>query len=194
MGQVVVTEFVSLDGVAEAPGGEDFKYPNWSFEVDRGDGEGFKEEEEALNASALLPGRTTYEGFASAWPDYDGALADKYNGMPKYVASTTLTDPEWNNTTVLSGDPTTSVAALKSTVDGEISVPGSLTLVRSLLEHDLVDEIRLMTFPVLLGHGRRLFGDTADKSAWRLVEATTYGDGVLVTVHRRARLTPASTG
>ncbi|MFL1431593.1 MULTISPECIES: dihydrofolate reductase family protein [unclassified Nocardiopsis] len=193
MGHVVVTEFVSLDGVAEAPGGEDFKYPDWSFEVDRGEGEAFKEEE-ALNASALLLGRTTYEGFASAWPDYDGALADKYNGMPKYVVSNTLTDPGWNNTTVLSGDLSDAVTRLKSTVDGEISVPGSLTLVRSLLEHDLVDEIRLMAFPVLLGHGRRLFGDTTGKTSWRLVEATTYGDGVLVTVHRRARLTPAWAG
>lgn len=186
MGRVVVTEFVSLDGVAEAPGGEDFKYPDWSFEVDRGDGEKFKEEE-ALNASALLLGRTTYEGFASAWPNYEGVLADKYNGMPKYVVSNTLTAPEWANTTVLPGDPATTVRELKSAVDGEISVPGSLTLVRSLIEHDLVDEIRLMTFPVLLGHGRRLFGDTTGKTSWRLAEATTYGEGVLVTVHRRAR-------
>jgi dihydrofolate reductase len=186
MGRIVVTEFVSLDGVAEAPGGEDFKYPNWSFEVDRGDGEKFKEDE-ALGASALLLGRRTYEGFASAWPNYEGALADKYNAMPKYVVSNTLTDPEWNNTTVLSGDLASAVTGLKSEVDGEISVPGSLALVRDLIEHDLVDEIRLMAFPVLLGHGRRLFGDTTGRSAWRLAEATTYGDGVLLTVHHRAR-------
>ncbi|MEU0493412.1 dihydrofolate reductase family protein [Nocardiopsis sp. NPDC006139] len=186
MGRLVVTEFVSLDGVAEAPGGEDFRYPNWSFEVDRGEGEKFKEDE-AFGARALLLGRRTYEGFASAWPEYEGALADKYNGMPKYVVSNTLTEPRWNNTTVLSGDLVSEVTALKEEVDGEISVPGSLSLVRGLVGHDLVDEIRLMTFPLLLGHGRRLFGETADKSAWRLAEATVYGDGVLVTVHRRAR-------
>ncbi|MDT0329830.1 dihydrofolate reductase family protein [Nocardiopsis sp. DSM 44743] len=187
MGRVVVTEFVSLDGVAEAPGGEDFRYPNWSFEVERGpEGEKFKEDE-AFGAEALLLGRRTYEGFAAAWPKYEGALADKYNGMPKYVVSNTLTGPEWNNTTVLSGDLVEAVTRLKAEVEGEISVPGSLGLVRSLIEHDLVDGIRLMTFPVLLGHGRRLFGETTDKSSWRFAGATAYGDGVLLTEFHRAR-------
>ncbi|TDD35158.1 dihydrofolate reductase [Actinomadura sp. KC06] len=187
MGKIVVTEFISLDGVVEAPGGEDFKYPNWSFEFDRGpDGEQFKTDE-ALASAALLLGRATYEGFASAWPQYEGELADKYNGMPKYVVSGTLTDPEWRNTTVLSGDLAEEVARLRQDVDGEISVPGSIRLVQGLLAHDLVDEIRLMWFPVILGHGRKLWADTPDKTAWALTESKTYGDGILVTTHQRTR-------
>src|SRR3954471_19401699 len=157
MGRIVVTEFISLDGVVEAPGGSDFKYPNWSFAFDRGpEGERYKEEE-ALGATALLLGRATYDGFAAAWPRYEGELADKYNGMPKYVVSSTLTHPEWNNTRVLSGGLGEEVTRLKDEVDGDISVAGSIQLVRGLIEHDLVDELHLMTFPVLLGTGRRLF-------------------------------------
>ncbi|XRQ02870.1 dihydrofolate reductase family protein [Actinomadura welshii] len=187
MGKVVVTEFISLDGVVEAPGGEEFRYPNWSFEFDRGpDGERFKTEE-ALGAAALLLGRTTYAGFASAWPDYEGELADKYNGMPKYVVSGTLKDPAWTNTSVLSGDLADEVGRLKRDVDGEISVPGSIRLAQGLLAHDLVDEIRLMVFPVLLGHGRKLWTATPDKTAWTLTEATRYGKDALLTVHRRVR-------
>lgn len=185
MGKIVLTEFISLDGVVEAPGGEDFKYPNWSFEFDRGaDGERFKETE-SLQAAALLLGRKTYEGFAGAWPQYDGELADKYNSMPKYVVSGTLTDPEWTNTTVLSGD-LTEVSRLNLEVDGEISLPGSIQLAQGLLAHDLVDEIHLMSFPVILGHGRTLWARTPDKTAWKLTEATTCGDGVLVTIYQRA--------
>ncbi|TMQ96631.1 dihydrofolate reductase [Actinomadura soli] len=187
MGKIVVTEFISLDGVVEAPGGEDFKYPNWSFDFDRGpDGEQFKTDE-ALASAALLLGRATYEGFASAWPQYEGELADKYNGMPKYVVSGTLTDPEWRNTTVLSGDLTEEVTRLRQDVEGEISVPGSIRLVQGLLAHDLVDEIRLMWFPVILGHGRKLWTETPDKTTWSLTESKTYGDGILVTTHQRAR-------
>ncbi|WUH97597.1 dihydrofolate reductase family protein [Spirillospora sp. NBC_00431] len=187
MGKIVVTEFISMDGVVEAPGGEDFKYPNWSFEFDRGpDGEQFKTDE-ALAAEALLLGRTTYEGFASAWPGYEGELADKYNGMPKYVVSSTLTNPEWQNTKVLPGDLTDEITRLKQDVDGEISVPGSIQLVQGLLARDLVDEIRLMWFPVILGHGRRLWAETPDKSAWALTEPKTFGDGILVTTHQRTR-------
>jgi len=187
MGRIVVTEFISLDGVVQAPGGEDFKYPNWSFEFDRGaEGERFKVDE-ALGADALLLGRRTYEGFAAAWPGYEGELADKYNGMPKYVVSRTLEEPEWHNTRVLTGDLAEEVTRLKDEVEGEISVAGSIQLVRGLLEHDLVDEIHLMTFPVILGTGRRLFGETPDKSAWRLTEATTVGAGVLITILQRAR-------
>jgi dihydrofolate reductase len=186
MGRIVVTEFISLDGVVESPGGDpNFKYPNWTFEFDRGaGGEEFKERE-ALDSAALLLGRATYEGFAAAWPNYTGELADQYNGMPKYVISSTLTDPAWNNTTVLTGDLAVEVARLKAQVDGDISVAGSIKLVQALLAADLVDELHLMTFPVILGHGRRLWGATPDKTAWRLVEATTYGDGVLVTVLKR---------
>jgi dihydrofolate reductase len=187
MGRIVVTEFISLDGVVEAPGGEDFKHPNWSFEFDRGaEGEQFKVDE-ALGAAALLLGRRTYEGFAAAWPRYEGELADKYNGMPKYVVSSTLQDPEWNNTRVLSGDLVEEVTRLRDEVEGEISVAGSIQLVRGLLAHDLVDELHLMTFPVILGTGRRLFGETTDKSAWRLTGAVTVGEGVLITTLRRAR-------
>jgi dihydrofolate reductase len=188
MGRIVVTEFISLDGVVEAPGGDaGFKYPNWSFAFDRGpDGERFKEQE-ALGSAALLLGRKTYQGFAEAWPQYSGELADKYNGMPKFVVSSTLADPAWNNTTVLSGGLADEVGRLKDDVDGEISVPGSIRLVQGLLAADLVDELHLMTFPVVLGHGRRLWDATPDKTAWELVEATTYGEGVLVTILRRAR-------
>jgi dihydrofolate reductase len=187
MGTIVVTEFISLDGVVQAPGGEDFKYPNWSFEFNRGEeGEQFKTDE-ALGAEALLLGRRTYEGFAAAWPQYEGELADKYNGMPKYVVSNTLTNPEWNNTRVLSGGLVEEVTRLKDEVDGDISVAGSIRLVQGLLEHDLVDELHLMTFPVLLGTGRRLFGETSDKSAWKLTESITVGEGVLITILQRAR-------
>jgi dihydrofolate reductase len=187
MGRIVVTEFISLDGVVQAPGGEDFKYPNWSFEFDRGaEGEQFKVDE-ALGAEALLLGRRTYEGFASAWPEYEGELADKYNGMPKYVVSRTLTDPAWHNTRVLSGGLAEEVTRLREEVAGDISVAGSIQLARGLFELDLVDELHLMTFPVVLGTGRRLFGETPDKSAWRLTEATTVGDGVLITILQRAR-------
>src|ERR687893_460251 len=149
MGRIVVTEFISLDGVVEAPGGEDFKHPNWAFAFDRGDdGEQFKVDE-ALGADALLLGRKTYEGFAAAWPQYEGELADKYNGMPKYVVSSTLTDPGWTNTRVLTGGLVEEVTRVKEEVAGDISVAGSIRLVRGLLEHDLVDELHLMTFPVI---------------------------------------------
>jgi dihydrofolate reductase len=187
MGRIVVTEFISLDGVAQAPGGEDFKYPNWTFEFDRGEaGEQFKVDE-ALGSAALLLGRRTYEGFAAAWPQYEGPLAEHYNAMPKYVVSSTLTDPAWNNTRVLAGGLAEEVGRLREEVAGDISVAGSLQLVQGLLAHDLVDEIHLMTFPVLLGTGRRLFGETPDRSAWRLTESATVGDGVLITVLQRAR-------
>src|SRR5918996_999893 len=169
MARIVVTEFSSLDGVMEAPGGEDFRYPGWSFEFDRGeDGNQFKLEE-TLEADALLLGRRTYESFAGAWPDREGEFADKFNSMPKFVVSTTLKDPEWNNTTVLdSGDATTQVRKLKEEFDGELQVPGSHRLVQELIESDLVDQVNLMIFPVVLGTGKRAFGETSDKKAMRL--------------------------
>jgi len=185
MGKIVLTEFISLDGVVEAPGGEGFKYPNWSFEFDRGpEGESFKEQE-SLAASVLLLGRKTYEGFAEAWPQYEGELADKYNTMPKYVVSRTLTNPQWANTTVLNGDLVEDVSRLKHEVDGEISVAGSIQLAHGLLAHDLVDEIHLMASPVILGFGRTLWAQTPAKTAWRLTEATVYGDSTLLTIYRR---------
>src|SRR5688572_19133498 len=145
MGRIVVTEFISLDGVVEDPGGaEDFKYGGWSFEFSRGDdGDKFKLDE-ALGADALLLGRVTYEGFAAAWPQRDGEFADKFNNMPKYVVSSTLTDPEWNNSTVLEGDLGQAVEELRRRHDGDVVVHGSVQLVQALLEQDLVDELRLM--------------------------------------------------
>ncbi len=186
MGKLVVTEFVSLDGVMEAPGGEDFKYPGWSFEFNRGDeGDKFKLDE-ALSAEALLLGRVTYEGFAKAWPSREGEFADKFNTMPKYVVSSTLEDPEWNNSTVLRGDVAEEVAKLRQEQDGDIVVHGSPRLVQALVEHDLVDELRLMVFPVVLGGGKRLFGDTSDKKALQLVDSKVVGDGVSILVYQPA--------
>ena len=188
MGKLVVTEFVSLDGVMQAPGGEDFKYPGWTFDFDRGeDGNQFKLQE-TLETDVLLIGRVTYESFAGAWPSREGEFADKFNGMPKYVVSSTLEDPEWNNTTVLKGDAVAAASKLKQDIDGVVQVPGSLRLVQALIEADLVDELHLMVFPVALGTGRRLFGDTSEKSNWRLTEAKPVGpDGVLVLIYERAR-------
>jgi dihydrofolate reductase len=186
MGRIVVTEFVSLDGVMQAPGGEDFKYKGWSFEFDRGEeGDAFKLDE-ALESEALLLGRVTYEGFAAAWPSRDGEFADKFNSMPKYVVSSTLENPEWNNSTVLEGDVVAEVRKLKDEVDGDIYVHGSCQLVQTLIEHDLVDELHLMVFPVVLGTGKRLFGETSDKKTLRMVESKTVGDGVAILVYRSA--------
>jgi dihydrofolate reductase len=185
MGRIVVTEFVSLDGVMEDPGGsEDFKYGGWSFEFARGDeGDKFKLDE-ALKAEALLLGRVTYEGFAAAWPSRSGEFADKFNNMPKYVVSSTMGEPEWNNTTVLEGDVAEAVSKLRQDHAGDIVVHGSAQLVQALLEHDLVDELRLMVFPVVLGSGKRLFGDTSEKKTLHLADSTTVGDGVAILIHR----------
>jgi dihydrofolate reductase len=188
MGRIVVTEFISLDGVVEDPGGaEDFKYGGWSFEFSRGDeGDKFKLDE-ALNADALLLGRVTYQGFADAWPQRDGEFADKFNSMPKYVVSSTLREPEWNNSTVLAGDLGQAVDELRRKHDGDIVVHGSAQLVQELLERDLVDELRLMVFPVVLGSGKRLFGATSDKKPLRLTESKTVGDGVEILIFEPAR-------
>jgi dihydrofolate reductase len=187
VGRILVTEFVSLDGVMEAPGGgEDFKHAGWTFEINRG-GEGDKFKlDETLSSEALLLGRVTYEGFAAAWPSREGEFADKFNTMPKYVVSSTLEDPEWNNSTVLKGDVAEDVAKLREEHDGDIVVHGSARLVQALIEHDLVDELRLMVFPVVLGSGRRLFGETSDKKSLRLVDSKTVGDGVAILVYQPA--------
>jgi dihydrofolate reductase len=186
MGRIVVTEFVSLDGVMEAPGGgEGFKYDGWSFEIDRGDeGNAFKLEE-TMASDALLLGRRTYEGFAGAWPGREGEFADKFNTMPKYVVSSTLESPEWTNTTVLRGDLGEAVAKLKQEHDGDIVVHGSATLAQSLLDRDLVDALHLMVFPVVLGDGKRLFGETSDKKRLRLTGSQTVGEGVLILTYER---------
>jgi dihydrofolate reductase len=188
MGRIVVTDFISLDGVMEAPGGEDFKYPGWSFEIDRGeDGNKFKLDE-TLETDALLLGRVTYESFAGAWPKREGPFADKFNTMPKYVISSTLKDPDWNNTTVLSGDVVEEAKKLKEEQDGVIQVPGSLRVVQPLIDADLVDELHLMVFPVVLGTGRKLFGETSDKKSWKLVESRPVGpEGVIVLTYEAAR-------
>src|SRR6187549_2226981 len=181
MGRIVVTEFVSLDGVMEDPGGsEDFQHGGWSFEIARGEeGDKFKLDE-AMSADALLLGRVTYEGFAAAWPSREGEFADKFNTMPKYVVSTSLEDPEWSNSTVLKGDLAEEVAKLKQAHDGDVVVHGSAQLAQALLERDLVDELRLMVFPVVLGTGKRLFGETSDKKAFTLADSKTVGEGVAI--------------
>jgi dihydrofolate reductase len=187
MGRIVVTEFVSLDGVMEAPGGgENFKHAGWTFKINRGDeGEKFKLDE-TFGSEALLLGRKTYEGFAAAWPSMKNEFADKFNSMPKYVVSSTLDDPTWNNSTVLKGDVEEEVSKLRQEVDGDIVVHGSAQLVQALLEHDLVDELRLMVFPVVLGSGKRLFGETSNKKSLRLVDSRTVGDGVAILIYERA--------
>ena len=187
MGRIVVTEFISLDGVVEDPGGaEDFKYGGWSFEFERGDeGNKFKLDE-TFDADAQLLGRATYEGFAEAWPSRDGEFADKFNSMPKYVVSSTLKDPEWTNTTVLEGDVGQAVAKLKEEIDGDIVVHGSAQLAQTLLDLDLVDRLHLMVFPVALGAGKRLFGETGDKKTLRLTDHKIVGDGVAIQVYERA--------
>ena len=186
MGKIVITEFISLDGVVEDPGGsEDFKYGGWSFELSRGDeGDKFKLDE-AMASDALLLGRVTYEGFADAWPQRDGEFADKFNNMPKYVVSTTLSDPEWSNSTVIGGDVAKAIGELKEQPGGDILVNGSAQLIQTLVEHDLVDEYRLMVFPLVLGGGKRLFGETSDKKRLRLADSKVVGEGVVILVYER---------
>jgi dihydrofolate reductase len=188
VGRIVVTEFVSLDGVMEDPGGaEDFKHGGWSFAISRGDeGDKFKVDE-AFSSEALLLGRVTYEGFAEAWPSREGEFADKFNTMPKYVVSSTLKEPEWNNSTVLSGDVVKGVEKLRQEQDGDIVIHGSGRLVQTLIEHDLVDELRLMVYPVVLGSGKRLFGETTDKKPLRLVDSKVVGDGVAILIYEPTR-------
>jgi dihydrofolate reductase len=187
MGRIVVTEFISLDGVVEDPGGsEDFKYGGWSFEFNRGDeGDKFKLDE-TMASEALLLGRVTYQGFADAWPSRDGEFADKFNSMPKYVVSSSLKDPEWTNTTVIEGDLAEEVAKVRDSHDGDVTVHGSVQLVRELIDKDLVDALHLMVFPVVLGAGKQLFGETGDKKALKLMESKTVGDGVSILVYGRA--------
>ena len=190
MARIVVTEFMSLDGVIEDPGGaEDFKYGGWSFEFDRGDAGNQFKLDETMGSAALLLGRVTYEGFAEAWPQRDGEFADKFNTMPKYVVSSTVDGSAWTNTTVLDGDVPEAVRKLRDEVDGDIVVHGSGRLVQTLVENDLVDRFHLMVFPVVLGAGLRLFGETSAKKPLKLVSSETVGDGVTIAVYE-----PASPG
>jgi dihydrofolate reductase len=189
MARLVVTEFVSLDGVFEDPGGaEGYEHGGWTFEYNRGqDGDQFKLDE-LTEADAQLLGRVTYEGFAAAWPSREGPFADKLNNDLKYVVSTTLTDPTWQNTEVISGDVAEAVTSLKDRTEGTILVAGSGKLVGTLLESDLVDELRLMVFPTVLGRGRRLFPEGIDRLKFTLAESRTVGsDGVQIQVYTRSR-------
>jgi dihydrofolate reductase len=188
MGRIVVTEFVSLDGVMEDPGGsEHSKHGGWTFKFNRGDdGNKFKIDE-TLNAEAQLLGRVTYEGFAEAWPQRTGdPFSGKFNSMPKYVVSQTLKKAEWNNSTILSGNVVEEVKKLKQRLKGDILVSGSARLVQTLIANDLVDQLNLMVFPVILGSGKRLFSDTSDMKTLQLAESKTVGDGVLVLSYRPA--------
>jgi dihydrofolate reductase len=187
MGKLVVTEFVSVDGVFEDPGGASgYEHGGWTFEYDRGqDGDKFKLDE-LMDAEVQLLGRLTYDAFADAWPSRDGPFAEKLNSDPKYVVSSTLKEPEWQNTKVISGDVVDGISKLKDETEGVILVAGSGTLVGTLLEADLVDELRLMVFPTILGRGRRLFPDGIDRLKLKLAETKTVGsDGVQVQVYTR---------
>lgn len=185
MGRIVVTEFVSLDGVMEAPGGdENYKHGAWTFEFDRGEDGGKFKLDELFEAEAQLFGRRTYEGFAAAWPsrEDDAGFADRINSLPKYVVSSTLERAEWEPSTIISGDLPTEIGKLKDEIDGNILVAGSCQLVHGLIEHNLVDELRLMVFPVLLGSGKRLFPEHDDKKTFRLLESNAVGDDGVVTL------------
>jgi dihydrofolate reductase len=176
-----VTEFVSLDGVMEDPGGaEGFKHGGWAFEISRGEeGDRFKADE-TFASEALLLGRKTYDGFADAWPQRDGEFADKFNNMPKYVVGSGVDPERWNNVTVLEGDVVRAARALRDQLEGDIAVHGSAQLAQTLFDHDLVDELRLMVYPVVLGEGKRIFGDAGDKKPLRLIDSKVVGDGVLI--------------
>jgi dihydrofolate reductase len=188
MGKIVISDNVSLDGVIEDPAGvEGFGRGGWFFETDRGqDGERFTLDK-TLDTEALLLGRRSYEFFAATWPSRGGDLADKMNSLPKYVVSSTLEEPDWNNSTVLKGDVIDEVSTLKQERSGEIVVLGSPQLARTLIEHDLVDELRLMIYPVVLGAGARLFGETSDKKPMRLVDTQTVGDGIAILTYEPVR-------
>jgi dihydrofolate reductase len=188
MGKVVVSQFVTLDGVMEDPGGsEGVDRGGWAFQFDRGaEGDKFKLDE-VMASDALLLGRVTYEAFAGAWPSREGEFADKFNTMTKFVVSTTLDEPEWSNSKVIKENVPDAVAKLREQPGGDILVNGSAQLLRALIEHDLVDEYRLMVFPVVLGTGKRLFGDTSAATALKLVDSKPVGAGVLILTYEPAR-------
>jgi dihydrofolate reductase len=184
VGRIVVTEFISVDGVIEDPGGsEGFEHGGWA--LDLGDDGGQFKFQETMGSEAMLLGRKTYDHFAQVWPSQEGPYADKFNSVPKYVVSSTLTDPSWSNTTVLGGDLAQEVAGVRQGHDGEVVVHGSAQLVQALVANDLVDELRLMVFPLLLGSGKRLFGDS-DKRTLQLAESKTLGGGVTILTYRPA--------
>ena len=189
MGKLVVTEFISLDGIIEDPGGsEGTEHGGWSFRHPAPEGEQFKGDE-LRDSDVQLLGRATYEGFAAAWPAMEEATGEygkKMNAMPKVVVSTTLTEPAWNNTTIISGNVADEVARLKAQYDGDILVQGSATLAQTLTEHGLVDEYRLMVHPVVLGTGKRLFSGSAAGTDLELVDSRKVGPDVLLLIYRPA--------
>ncbi len=187
MSKLIVSEFVSLNGVMEAPGGEHgHPHTGWTFESIYGEDHYSYKQDEIDEAESLLLGRVTYEGFASAWPEREGGFADKINSMPKYVISSSLTDPEWQNTTVLAGDPVEEVTRLKESDGGPILVNGSAQLVHALAEADLVDEYRAMVHPVLVADGLRMFPDPGDMKKLKLADVTAYDSGVALLIYTRA--------
>jgi dihydrofolate reductase len=190
MGKIIVSENVSLDGVVQDPAGaEGFARGGWVGRVgDRGrEGAAKVLLDEALGAEAQLFGRRTFEFLAARWPSRTGELASRLNSMPKYVVSSTLEDPEWNNSAVLKGEAVSEVSKLKRQLDGEIVIAGSIQLVRTLIEHDLVDQLRLMVYPVVLGAGERLFGETSDKKAMRLVNTRTVDNDLAYLIYEPVR-------
>jgi dihydrofolate reductase len=187
MGKIILSENVSLDGVVQDPtGDEGFRVGGWFGQIDSMDHDEWAKVEldEALGAQALLLGRRTYEFFGARWPSRSGQWADRLNSLPKYVVSQTLHDPDWNNTTVLAGDVIGEVTTLRRKVNGHIVVYASFQLVQTLVEHDLVDELRMTIFPFVLGDGERLFGHTRSKKDLRLVETRTVGDGLVRLTYR----------
>jgi dihydrofolate reductase len=195
MGNVVVSQFVTLDGVFEDPGGsEHTDRGGWSFQFDRGpEGDRFKLDE-VMAAGALLLGRVTYQGFAAAWPSMkdDVGFASKMNSMPKYVVSTTLQQADWENSTIIKGNLADEVRRLKERIDGDVLINGSGQLVQALMAHDLIDEYRLMVFPIVLGSGKRLFGDTSRAQTLRLVETRQAGDALILIYRPERAAAPAS--
>jgi dihydrofolate reductase len=187
MGRIIVTEFVSLDGVMEDPGGaEDFEHGGWAFEFSRGDeGDKFKYDE-VLDSEAFLLGRVTYDGFAEAWPEREGDFADRFNNMPKYVVGSKADASRWTNTTVLDGDPIEAVRRVRDEHRGNIYVHGSRQLAQTLFENDLVDQLNLMVFPVVLGTGKRMFDETGGQKKLRLVDSKVVGDGVAILIYEPA--------
>ena len=190
MGKIVITTNISLDGVVQDPDGkEGFRLGGWFRQFGDKDLEGWArvETEEAMGADALLLGRRSDEWFASRWLSRTDEWADKLNSMPKFVVSSTRTEPAWSNSTVVSGDVVSEVSRLKQEISGEILVYASYQLVHTLIEHDLADELRLVIFPVVLGGGERLFGETSDKKPMRLVNASTIGDGLAFVTYEVVR-------
>src|SRR5205823_14001208 len=188
MGKVVVSENVSLDGVVEDPAGDEgFRVGGWVGRIADREELAKATLDEAVGTEALLLGRRTYEWFAARWPARTGELADRLNSLPKYVVSSTLEDPDWNNSTVLKGDAVNEVSKLKQGLNGEIVVAGSFQLLRTLIEHDLGDELRQKILPVALGAGERLFMETSEKKHMRLVDSQTLGEGIAYLTYELVR-------